>query len=199
MMMQINLLPEARIIKLKEMARKRFATTLTVVIGIVVGTIIITLLLLLGYMYSVHAANNGRIKSLKTDIEKNKDMEQQAATLQEHLATFSSLNSSRLYVSEIFSNLGNVIPADVTISSFQISQDYTVSVTGKAPSFAAVSVFAKALEQYNVNYKPQPNLERKPLFTDVNISSVAKDSGATSDAVSFSMTFKVDPTLFEKR
>lgn len=196
--LQINLLPEARIVKLKAQQRKRTMTTVTTIVCIVVATIIITFVLLLGYTYSVHATNKARIESLNKDVSKTKDMEQDAATLQEHLNSFYNLNKSRLYVSEIFRNLSNVIPADVTVSSFQISQDYLVTISGKASSFAQVGVFATALQQYNVNYKPQPNLERKALFTNVNITSVTKESETGSGSVSYGMTFKVDPSVFKK-
>jgi Tfp pilus assembly protein PilN len=198
MVLQINLLPEARIVKLQAMARKRAFTTATIIVGIVFATIAITLLLLLGYMYSVHAANDARISSLKSTIAKSADSEKQAATLQQNLASFDSQNSSRLYVSQLFQNLGNVIPADVKITSFDISGSNEVTISGTAPSFAAVGVFSKALQEYNLNYKPQPNLERKALFSNVQITSVTKSTDGGSDAVNFSMTFNVDPSLFSK-
>ncbi|MBA3679342.1 PilN domain-containing protein [Candidatus Saccharibacteria bacterium] len=199
MMLQINLLPEARMLKLQAMARKRLATTITVVIGIVTATIIVTLLLLLGYTFSLSKANEARTSTLKKDISSQVDMEQKVATLQENLAAFASLQKSRLYVSEIFRNLGNVIPADVKINSFQISNDYLVTISGTAPNYVAVSTFSRTLQDYNVNFKPQPDLERKPLFTDPIITSVSKSADGTGTAgVTFSMTFKVDPSLFNK-
>ncbi len=196
MMLQINLLPEARILKLKDMTRKRTAATITILTILVVGTIIATLVLLLGYEYSLNRATQLRIDSLKKDINSKRDLEQKSATLQENLAAFATQQQSRLYVSEIFRNLGSVIPANVKINSFQISNDYLVTVSGTAPSFAAVSTFSEALQQYNVNFKPQANLERKQLFTDVKITSVSRDSNSTT--VTFTMTFKVDPTLFNQ-
>lgn len=198
MMLQINLLPEARILKLQALSRKRLVTTVTVLVVVVISTFVATLLLLLGYTYSVHQASQARIDSLKKDVNSKQDLMQKAATLQENLAAFATLQKSRLYVSEIFSALGSVIPANVQITSFQISSDYTVTISGIAPSFAAVSTFSKALQEYNVNFKPQTNLERKPLFTDITISSVSKETGTSSNNVVFSMTFKVDPSLFSQ-
>lgn len=196
MMLQINLLPEARILKLKDMTRKRTITTVTVIVVLVFATIIITLVLLLGYEYSLNQANLARVNTLKKDIANKHDLEQKSATLQENLAAFATLQKNRLYVSEIFRSLGSVIPANVKINSFQISSDYVVTVSGTAPSFAAVSTFSEALQQYNVNFKPQANLERKQLFSDVKITSVSRDSNSTS--VAFTMTFKVDPAVFSQ-
>lgn len=196
MMLQINLLPEARIVKLQAMARKRSVTTATVIVGIVFATVAITLLLLLGYMYSVHATNEVRISSLKSTIAKSADMEKQASTLQQNLAIFASQNSSRLFVSQLFQNLGNAIPSDIKITSFDITGNNEVTISGTAPSFAAVGVLSKSLQEYNLNFKPQPNLERKALFSNVQITSVTKSTDSGSSAVNFSMTFSVDSSLF---
>lgn len=198
MSLQINLLPEARIVKLQAMARRRNVTTATVVVGIIFGTIAITLILLLGYTYSIHAANAARVNTLKENISKSADMEKQASTLQDNLAAFATQNSNRLYVSQMFQNLGNAIPANIKITSFEITGDNQVTISGTAPSYVAVGVFSKALQEYNVNFLPQPNLERKALFTNVQITTVSKSSDSAGDAVNFTMTFNVDSSLFNK-
>ncbi len=198
MSLQINLLPEARIVKLQAMARRRNVTTATVVVGIIFGTIAITLVLLLGYTYSIHAATAARISTLKENIAKSADMEKQASTLQDNLAAFASQNSNRLYVSQMFQNLGNAIPSNIKITSFEITGDNQVTISGTAPSYVAVGVFSKALQEYNVNFLPQPNLERKALFTNVQITTVSKGSDNAGDSVNFTMTFNVDSSLFNK-
>ncbi len=198
MSLQINLLPEARIVKLQAMARRRNVTTATIVVGIIFATIAITLVLLLGYTYSIHAANAARINTLKENIAKSADMEKQASTLQDNLAAFATQNSNRLYVSQMFQNLGNAIPANIKITSFEITGDNQVTISGTAPSYVAVGVFSKALQEYNVNFLPQPNLERKALFTNVQITTVSKSSDSAGDAVNFTMTFNVDSSLFNK-
>jgi len=196
--LQINLLPEARIVKLQAMARRRNVTTATVVVGIIFGTIAITLILLLGYTYSIHAANAARVNTLKENISKSADMEKQASTLQDNLAAFSTQNTNRLYVSQMFQNLGNAIPSNIKITSFEITGENQVTISGTAPSYVAVGVFSKALQEYNVNFLPQPNLERKALFTNVQITTVSKGSDSAGDAVNFTMTFNVDSSLFNK-
>ncbi len=196
-MILINLLPEARLSKLRDQQRKKLATTVMIAVCIVVATIIGTLLLLMAYNATVKAANDGSINKLKADVAKSKDMEQETATIQEHLDSFMTLHKNRLYASEIFSNFGNTIPADVSVTSFALADDYTATISGTTTSIKQVSVFSKALEEYNVNFKPQPDLARKPLFSSVKISSVSND--ATSSKVTFSMTFKVDPSLFKTK
>ncbi len=196
MSVRVNLLPEARMHTLELRARKRLFTTITTIMAVVAGTILVTLLLLLGYTYSQQRINAGRIVSLTSDIEKQRDLEQNASTLQEHLTSFGTLQASRLYVSEIFTNVGNTIPNGVKITNFQISSDNLVTVTGTAQSIAQVSTFSKALEDYNVDFKPQPGFDRKPFFTTVNITTVSKD--VTTGEVKFTMTFQADPSVFNK-
>ncbi len=185
-------------LSLRSASKKRTAKTTVIILAVVVVTIVATLLLLIGYAYSTYRAGEARVNTLKKDISTQSANEQQAATLQENLAAFASLQSSRLYVSEVFKALGDLIPNGVKVTSFQISGDYLVTISGTAPSFAAVSSFSEALQQYNVNFKPQSNLERKPLFTSVTITSVNKTSGAGSGEVNYTMTFKVDPTIFKQ-
>lgn len=196
MSVRVNLLPEARMHTLELRARKRLFNTITTVISIVAGTILVTLLLLLGYTYSQQSLNRSRIASLESNVAKQRDMEQSAATLQEHLASWSTLNANRLYVSSIFTNVGNTIPNGVKITNFQISNNNLVTVSGTAQSIAEVSTFSQALEQYNVDYKPQEGYDRKPFFTTINITSVSKDT--STGQVNFTLTFKADPAVFNK-
>ncbi|MEI8073055.1 MAG: PilN domain-containing protein [Candidatus Saccharibacteria bacterium] len=198
MILQINLIPEARLLKLQAMSRKRLALTVAIIVGIIVTTIISTLLLLMGYVFTVSRSQQSKVDTLNKDINSQAELEQSAANLQENLNGFYLLQNSRLYVSEIFKNLGNVIPADVSVSSFQISPDYLVTISGTANSYASVSSFSVALQEYNLNFKPQPNLDRKALFSSPTITSISKSDTGGSGNVNFSMTFKVDPTLFSK-
>jgi hypothetical protein len=92
--------------------------------------------------------------------------------------------------------IGNTIPDGVKITNFQISSANLVTVTGTAQSIAQVSTFSKALEDYNVDFKPQPGFDRKPFFTTVNITTVSKDE--TTGQVNFTITFKADESVFNK-
>jgi hypothetical protein len=124
-------------------------------------------------------------------------MEQNAATLQANLASFYTLNANRTYASRIFLNLFKTIPGNVTINSLQIDDQDKVTISGIADSFADVSKFAESLKQYNVNFLPQRDLERKPIFNDVTIASVSKDTN--SEKVNYSLTFSVDKELIKKQ
>ncbi len=195
MSIHINLLPEARLIKLRNQGKKRtYATIAGLVGGLVLATIIIIGMLQV-FLISTYAVNEGKINSLNKELVSTKDMEQKSATLQANLASFYELNKNRTYASRIFTNLFEAIPENVSISSVEIDDQDIVTVTGVTDSFADVAKFAESLKQYNVNYKPQADLERKPIFTEVSISSVSKDGNTTK--VNYSISFKVDRELIK--
>ncbi len=197
MSIRINLLPEARMLRLMNKAKKKtYATLAGLVGGITLATIIVFGMLQV-FLLSTYAVNENRIKALTKEVNVNRDMEQSAATLQGNLASFYTLNANRTYASRIFSNLFKTIPGNITINSFQIDDQDKVTISGTADSFADVSKFAESLKQYNVDFLPQKDLERLPIFKDVTITSVSKDTN--SGKVNYSLTFNVDKELIKKQ
>lgn len=198
MQVLINLVPEARLVKLKQKRNKRLLTTVTVLTAIVVATVVGTLIVLIIANTALYAANEGTIKNKKSgiaDINKN-NMEQNAATLQEHLASFKTLNESRLYASKIFAEFSETIQPNVTVKTFDIADDYKVTATGTAKSNQDVSKFATAIDGYGVTYKKKADADPTDYFSDVSIESVAK--GSEGSDVEFTITFKANESVFSK-
>lgn len=197
MNVRVNLLPEARLHKIKLQARRRqYSAFASITAGIVVSVSIV-LGMLQVFLLSTHGMNEARIKGLESEIAKSKDMEQRTATLQANLASFYRLNTDRTYASRIFTNLVNTIPFGVTVGSFEISESDMTTINGTANSYAEVASFANALKQYNLDFMPQPDLDRKAVFTDIKIESVAKDENTSR--VSFVLTFGADKDLLRQQ
>lgn len=196
MQIRINLLPEARLLRIKDRKKKQYYTLLAVIVIVGVLGILAVLLFFYGARLAQKANNQRAITNLKTDVAAKHDLELNAATLQEHLSSNTSLNDKRIYVSEIFNQLVKTLPPDVKLSSIRVDEDYNVTVQGTADSLKTVGQFAKALEDFNVNFANLPNTERKPFFLGVAIDQVTKQSN--SDTVNFSIKFKVDKSLIEK-
>lgn len=198
MRVMVNLIPEARLSKLKQKRNKRVMTTSAIVLGITVGTIIGTLVFLLGANLAISKTNEATINKLKEDVAKKKTIELEASTLQEHLASFKDLNDNRLLVNKIFDQFGKTIQGDVKVQSFAVSADYTVTINGIAKSLRSVSAFDKAIEEYNVNFKPKsfPDYDGA-LFSDVKITSTSV-SDDKDWPISFTMTFKANPEVFKR-
>ncbi len=196
MNIQINLLPEARMLKLHNKSKKTRYITIASVMGISVTAVAVVLIMLQVFLVGTYAQGENKIKDLDATISKSVSTEQSAATLQANLASFYSLNSSRTYASRIFSNLFKAVPENITISSVSIDSKDMISISGTTNSFADVSKFATILELYNLDYLPQPDLERKAVFTEPRIESVSKSDDGK---VSFSITCKVNQALLKQQ
>jgi Tfp pilus assembly protein PilN len=183
--------------KLRNASKKKTYATITGLAGGIALAAIIVFLMLQGFLTATYAANNNKINSLNKELESSKPMEQEAATLQNNLASFYQTNKNRTYVTRFFTNFFKMIPDFVKIDSVSIGGDNTVTIAGTTNSFADVSRFANLLEQYNLNYLPQPDLDRVAIFTDANFTSVSKDT--KTGKTTFSMTFKVDQDLLKKQ
>ena len=196
MNIQINLLPEARMLKLHNKSKKTRYITIASVMGISVTAVAVVLIMLQVFLVGTYAQGENKIKDLDATIAKSVSTEQSAATLQANLASFYSLNSSRTYASRIFSNLFKAVPENITISSVSIDSKDMISISGTTGSFLDVSKFATILELYNLDYLPQPDLERKAVFTEPRIESVSKSDDGK---VSFSITCKVNQALLKQQ
>ncbi len=196
MSIQINLLPEARMAKLRNKSKKTRYIAVASVVGGSVAAISVVLIMLQVFLVGTFAQGEDKIKNLNADISKSVTTEQVSATLQANLASFYTLNNSRTYASRIFSNLFKAVPENITITSVGIDSKDVISISGTTDSFADVSKFAAILELYNLDYLPQPDLERKAIFTDTLIVSVSK---STDGKVSFSITCKVNQLLLKQQ
>lgn len=196
MNIQVNLLPEAKLAKIRNQAKRKFYASIATSVAVIFGVVAVTFGLLYGFLLGTYEAGKNTTDSLKKEISKSTAIEEKAATLQENLAAFFVLNENRTYSSRIFVNLFNVVPSYVTISSVSISEDSKLSITGTTGSFLDVSKLANSFELYNVDYLPQQGLERKPIFSNVNITGLSKsDSGKAA----FTLDMKVDQEILKKQ
>jgi Tfp pilus assembly protein PilN len=197
MNIQINLLPEARMHKLRNAAKKKTYATIAGLTGGILVAAIVVFIMLQGFLSATYSANNTKINDLNKELATTKPMEEESATLQANLASFYQLNTNRTYVTRFFTNFFKMVPSFVKIDSVAIAADNTVTVTGSTQSFADVSRFANLVEQYNLNYLPQEDLDRVAIFTNANFTSVSKDT--KTGKTTFSMTFKVNQDLLKKQ
>jgi len=196
MNIQVNLLPEAKLAKMRNQAKRKLYTSITTSIAVVFGVSCITFVMLYVFLIGTYQAGKNTADNLKQEISKSSVLEEKAATLQDNLAAFSTLNETRTYASRIFVNLFNVIPSNVSISSVSISGDGKLSITGTTDSFLDVSKLANSFELYNLDYLPQEGLERKPIFSSINITGLSKSEGGKT---SFTLDMKVDQEILKKQ
>ena len=193
MNIRVNLLPEAKLSKVRNKAKRRTYTTITILTLAIAAIICVLLVMLRIFLQGTYALGERNMKSLKDEIGKQKDLEENASTLQQNLASFYALNSTRTYASAIINNFFKAVPANVTVASISFDDKGKVTIAGSTDSFADVSRFASSLEQYNVDFLPQPELSREAVFKNVAILSVNKSEGKTS----FSITFDVNKDVLK--
>ena len=187
MNIQVNLLPEAKLNKIRNKSKKRTYTTFAILLAVIVVIAAVLLVMLRIFLLGTYQVGKNKIASLKSEIDKSKAMEESAATLQQNLASFYNLNAKRTNASRIISNFFKAVPANVTINSITLNDKGGFTVAGSTATFADVSRFASSLEQYNVDYLPQPDLDRAQVFTGVTINSVNKNEGRTDFSISFTV------------
>ncbi|MEI7818966.1 MAG: PilN domain-containing protein [bacterium] len=204
MSLHINLLPEARVIKIKNQQTKRLTLVIcSLIISGVAGSLII-LLLLLGARTLQFNANAKKIADQKVAISSKASVEQEVAWFNSALSASNAVSEKRILISQLFERLTEALPNDVKLSSVGIDPDYKVKASVSAKDFNTVALFGDALRSYNVSGAPNRfinGLDKKPVFTDIVIDSVSNkkgDSKSTADGKVFEVTFMVDKDLVNK-
>ena len=195
MNIQVNLLPEAKLNKIRNKAKKRTYSTIAILLAVAVIITALLLVMLRIFLLSTYSLGEKTITELNTEVNKSKAMEQSSATLQQNLASFYRLNARRTNASRIITNFFKAVPDNVTITSIGLTDKGAFTISGTTGSFADVSRFASSLEQYNLDYLPQPDLDRAAVFSGVTINSVNKSEGKTS----FSITFNANDEVLKNQ
>lgn len=196
MSVRINLLPEARMVKLKNQQTKRLVTVVCLVLCSSVGIILVVLLLLLGARNIQFATNKSNIEELNQKIAGKANVEQDVAWFNTALTEADRLSNNRILISQLFSQLAKAAPEGISIASLSADPDYKVKATVEAKDFNNVALFINALKTYNVEFNPIPGFERVPVFTNVDVQAVTKRK--QTDSANFEVTFKVDEKLVKK-
>jgi Tfp pilus assembly protein PilN len=197
MSVRINLLPEARMIKLKNQQTKRLVTVICVVLCSSVGIILIVLLLLLGARNVQYASNKAKIEDdLNKKLESKKNIEQDLAWFNGAVLEAYTLSNNRVLISQLFDRLTDAAPDGIKITNLSVDEDYAVKASVEALDYNNVALFMNALRMYNVSFGYIPGFEREPVFHDIDVQSVTK--GKEDSGADFEITFVVDEKLVEK-
>lgn len=196
MSVRINLLPEARMIKLRNQQTKRLVTVVCLVVCSSVGIILVVLLLLLGARNIQFATNQGKIEKIDKEIASKEAIEQDLAWFNGALSEADSLSKNRVLISQLFSRLGEAAPDGIKITELSVDPSYQVKASVEAKDFNNVALFMNALKVYNVEFNPIPGFSRTPVFKDVDVQEVTKRN--KKDGANFEVTFVVDEQLVKK-
>lgn len=192
MSVRVNLLPEARMVKLKNQQLRRLVTVICLLAVSSVGIILVVLLLLLGARNVQSNLNKTKIDELDTKVAAKKDTEQDLAWFNTALKEQDTLINNRILISQLFDRLQQSTPKDVKIVDVSVDSKYLVKASVKAPGLNEVALFMNALKTYNVEFGSIENLPKKQVFKGVDVNTVTKKSTASAD---FEVSFTVDEDL----
>lgn len=106
---------------------------------------------------------NGQIALMRDSITKLSDIEVNARNLFKKTSTLDKIFTDRIYYSRLITQFNESVPEGVTVDSFTLGQDLTISISGAATNYNLVQDFTNRLLE-------------KELFTQVSLNSVSLDN-----------------------
>lgn len=183
----INLLPQLHQSQLKDLNYRRLATTITsVVICLSVGIVLFLFIFTQAQSWTLSRLQKG-IDERQTQIESTADL-RDILTTQANLAVLPELYNKRVHMTQLFSILSSLLPADIKLASLA-TQGGSLSLAGEASNFGMVAKLVKALEASNLEVGKNASKSNQPHFTDVVLVSISP--GQDNKTASFSITAKM--------
>lgn len=195
-MIQFNLLPDVKL----EYIRAQRSRSLVITVAIVVCVISIASLILL---LSVDALQKKHLSDLTKDIQSETSTLQKKPdintilTVQNQLASLTSLHDGKPAAGRLFNYLNSVTPAPVSITTLDVDYgQYTMTISGTADSLSSVNKYIDTLKL--TRYRADKDTTDTRAFSDVVLSSFSLSSTADpSQAASYTITLTYDKTIFD--
>jgi Tfp pilus assembly protein PilN len=184
---RINLAPEVYQQSQRNKELRKVATSASVFVGAIAVGVVVVLLVLIGGQKVLLATIQSSINSDEAKLKTFSDL-QDAATIQQHLDSLSSLQQQRLYLTKFFKTLQNTAPTDLQVTTLQVDSSNTLQADVRSRSYKTATKFAKALEASNVDIGPNASPSNSPYFTSVQLGEVGNDG---QGAVEYKITATV--------
>lgn len=186
--LRINLLPEARLAKLRAQQQRQTAGTIATVICILCAVLVVG-------AYAVTLAQGKHISDLNRDIKTNesqlyghKDLADML-TLQQHLADLPALYSQRAYLTHFFTIMQSLAPGEISVNTLTFNNTAnTLTISGHGKSFAAIDKYVKVLEGGS---SVSVDKDGNPYFSSVTINGVSNDSKTSSFNITLTVNSEV--------
>jgi len=195
-MIQVNLLPDVKIVYMRTTRNKRL------VIGISSLVIIASLaiLLLLGsIVYIFQKKNlsdlNGDITTYNNQLKNTPDLAK-VLTVQNQLKVLTGLHEQKPVASRVFGYLTQLTPAAASISQLDVDFDgTTMTLAGTASSLDVANTYIDTLKftkYQEVDGEGKPQGEVVSAFSNVVMSQFAR----TTSGATYTITLTYDPAIF---
>ncbi len=196
-MIQLNLLPDVKLQYINAQRQRRLFITVSVLITLIsVGL----LLLLLG----IDGLQKKHLSDLSKDINSESSKLQsepqikKILTVQNQLASLTSLHAGEPAASKLFDYLNQVTPVTVNINDFNIDfNQHTATLTGTSASLAFVNQYVDTLK--NTSYTTSTNSTAQPAFSNVVLSNFSLNTGSQNagQAANYTIDLSYDPNIFD--
>ncbi len=191
-MTQFNLLPDVKLEYLKAARYKKLVTGISVLVSIVA---LVTSVLLFSYS----AIQSQQIKSLGSDIKKqgsniSSSNINDLLTIQNQIASLTSLHEQEPEVSNLDTYLNQLIPTTANIDTISLDfNQHTITMSGSADSLVTINKLVDILKFATYSIKGQSGSQ--PAFSGVVLQSFSIQSSQNKQA-GYSINFNFDPNLF---
>jgi hypothetical protein len=197
-MIELNLLPDIKLEYIKAQRTRRLVLSIAVIISI--ASVALLLLLL-----SVDGLQKKHLSDLNKDIKndsqtlKSKPRINQILTVQNQLASLTSLHQSKPAAARLVTYLDQVTPIQVAINTFTIDfTQYTATISGQADTLNSVNQYVDTLKL--TNYTTTGNTHPTNAFSNVVLSAfgLTNSTGqAQTKPATYTITLAYDKSIFD--
>lgn len=200
-MIQFNLLPDVKLQYIKAAKAKRMVISVAVLASLAVVIVVGGLSFVVMGLQKSHLSNlNKDIKTQRQKLEESEDINK-ILTVQSQLNELNDLHEQKPTVSRLFDYLNKLTPDAVTLSSVRINFDeQTVEIAGNSPAIREVNRFVDTLkfteftEAVVTEEDEEEKAEPQRAFSEVVMANFSKANGGM---LSYKVTFKYDPLIFD--
>lgn len=203
-MIEINLIPDVKRELLKAQRARTYVISGAIITSIIAVGVVVLLLL---YIYAVQGL---RERNLNSDITREnaalsevQDLSK-ILTIQNQLATMSTINAEKKVDSRIFDVVAAIVPPEpnsVAISGINLdAETKTVTLEGQTRAFDSMEVFKKTIDNAIVQYQQDGKTESVPLANKIDAGQVSYGTDENNNkVVIFTVTFEYPDQLFSTK
>jgi|GEM_PF-6711314 len=191
-MIDVNLLPDSKLAKLKEKQSRQIALSISTLV-IIISLGLPTGLFLIDFaLQRVIASKQENINNLRRDFE-SKDNVQEILTVQNQLQKVADVEANRYYVSNLLSLIEYATPRGANVVSVvALTGEGTFEIQAQANSIAEANNFIDTLESIKIK---DPNSPDGALISPFKAPLVENFSDDIDDPVTFNVQGVLDPAF----
>lgn len=203
-MIEINLIPDVKRELLKAQRARTYVISGAIVTSIIaVGVVVLLLVYILAVQGIRETRLNDDITRENASLSEVKDLSK-ILTIQNQLATMSTLNAEKKVDSRIFDVVAAIVPPEpnsVAISGINLDADTkTITLEGQTRAFDSMEVFKKTIDNAIVEYTEDGNVTSVPLADKIDTGNISYGTDENNNkVVIFTISFTYPEQLFSTK